>query len=140
MTSFELAQLIKEDNNFQNVRGSLLRNHGLIVWGENLENLYTSILDFEKEVEFMMRAESSRKSLNDLPKDCFLTPDHAVFSEAMIKKENSSKHTWLSDLEWALNYSLSLTNDLGDIDFLSFQEVNSLVNWDSEKHRIKLNT
>ena len=127
------------------MKGSLLKNHGLVLWGDDLQNLYENLLIFEEELlkmypindEILQKIKS--QSLNKYLNHQYLTPDHAVFGPSIDRLTTADKENWLSDLNYALEKAVACVESLEIMNFISFKEVNALQNWDSEKLRLGMN-
>lgn len=143
---FELSNALKEVNTGKTgMKGSLLRNHGLVLWGENLEELYETLLNFEEQLLelYPINVEVLQKikyqSLKQYLNNQYLTPDHAVFGPSMDKLATTDKESWLNDLNYALETSVACVESIDNINFINLEEVNALQNWDSEKLRLGMN-
>lgn len=130
------------------LQGLLLKNHGLVIWGEDLKSLYESLIEFEAllsklfpvqiEVFEKIRYQSLKQYLNGR----YLTPDHAVFGHTFDDLSINNKTNWLNDLQGALERALACieveVNE--EICFLSELEVETLRNWEAEIFRKGMNT
>ncbi len=131
--------------NKEGLRGALLRNHGLVLWGEDLENLYETLLNFEKELSIMFPADIERlnkinsHSLEQYINHQYLTPDHAVFGPSMTKLSKLDNTSWLNDLKYAIEKAVSCVESVEIMNFISHDEVHELQNWESEKLRQGMN-
>jgi rhamnose utilization protein RhaD (predicted bifunctional aldolase and dehydrogenase) len=131
--------------NKEGLRGALLRNHGLVLWGEDLENLYETLLNFEKESSIMFPADIERlnkirsHSLEQYLNHQYLTPDHAVFGPSMTKLSKLDNTSWLNDLKYAIEKAVSCVESVEMMNFINHDEVNELQNWESEKLRQGMN-
>ena len=131
--------------NKEGLRGALLRNHGLVLWGEDLENLYETLLNFEKELSMMFPADIERlnkissHSLEQYINHQYLTPDHAVFGPSMTKLSKLDNTSWLNDLKYAIEKAVSCVESVEIMNFISHDEVHELQNWESEKLRQGMN-
>ena len=127
------------------LKGSLLKNHGLVLWGEDLQELYETLLNFEEQLlemypindEVLQKIKS--QSLKQYLNNQYLTPDHAVFGPSMDKLATTDKESWLNDLNYALEKSVACVESIDIINFINLDEVNALQNWDSEKLRLGMN-
>lgn len=127
------------------LKGSLLKNHGLVLWGEDLHELYETLLNFEEQLlemypindEVLQKIKS--QSLKQYLNNQYLTPDHAVFGPSMDKLATTDKESWLKDLNYALEKSVACVESIDIINFINLDEVNALQNWDSEKLRLGMN-
>jgi rhamnose utilization protein RhaD (predicted bifunctional aldolase and dehydrogenase) len=138
----QLDEAVRTKIDFKIHEGAILRNHGLLVWGEtadeckfkimNIENLFVNwkILGFESEIHFQ---SSQPISLGQK----FLTPDHAVFfpNGSQMGRVKSEKDLWLEDFENALAESVRRIPDKTLICFLDTDEVYKLQNLESEIKR-----
>jgi rhamnose utilization protein RhaD (predicted bifunctional aldolase and dehydrogenase) len=127
------------------LKGSLLKNHGLVLWGEDLQELYETLLNFEEQLlemypindEVLQKIKS--QSLKHYLNNQYLTPDHAVFGPSMDKLATTDKESWLNDLNYALEKSVACVESIDIINFINLDEVNALQKWDSEKLRLGMN-
>jgi rhamnose utilization protein RhaD (predicted bifunctional aldolase and dehydrogenase) len=143
---FELSSALQSViGNKEGLRGALLRNHGLVLWGEDLENLYETLLNFEKELSIMFPADIERlnkinsHSLEQYINHQYLTPDHAVFGPSMTKLSKLDNTSWLNDLKYAIEKAVSCVESVEIMNFISHDEVHELQNWESEKLRQGMN-
>jgi len=140
--SSALQSVIGNEKDF---KGALLRNHGLVIWGEDLENLYETLLNFEKELSIMFPADIERlnkinsHSLEQYINHQYLTPDHAVFGPSMTKLSKLDNTSWLNDLKYAIEKAVSCVESVEIMNFISHDEVHELQNWESEKLRQGMN-
>lgn len=119
--------------------GAILRNHGLLCWGDDIEEVYGKVLEIESAIAEFLNIESARvekNSAESLPVEKFITPDHAVFSKSIKNKKSG----WLVDLDWAIKKALDKIPPGREVAYLSDEEVYSLVNWEAEQARIEMNT
>lgn len=127
-------------------RGALLRNHGLVLWGEDLENLHETLLNFERELSIMfptnngILSEIKSHSLEQYINNRYLTPDHAVFGPSMTKLSDLDNTSWLNDLKFAIEKAVSCVESVEMLNFINHDEVNELQNWESEKLRQGMNS
>lgn len=142
-----LSKKIQEALDVQDsLKGVLLKNHGLVLWGENLEDLYDFLLDFEKKVcrQFPVIEEVSFRIKNmnlfNYLGNRFLTPDHAVFGNDMKLQSLLDEKNWIGDLRYALETSLARIGIDEELSYLSDSEAKELQDWEWEKLRRTLNT
>lgn len=139
------VQLIKRDRELSNSHGVLLLNHGLVLWGENIHEIYLRLINFEKGLEsiyptnYDLLDHIRRVSLESYLNEKYLTPDHAVFADEMASINKTKTKSWLNDLRWALEIAVAKIENFKDINFLTKLESQFLKNWTSEISRKKLN-
>jgi hypothetical protein len=143
----DLSKAIEEVSLFNvNLQGLLLKNHGLVLWGEDLNMLYEKLIRFEEGLGnlFPLRDEIldeiHAQSLEGYLENRYLTPDHAVFGPSLKELSFNDAGNWLGDLRYALEKALSCVETYEDLIFLSNNEVEALRNRDDEKLRQGLNT
>lgn len=131
----QVLQLIEKDPLLQ---GTVLKNHGIVLWGDELESLYQSLLKIEEafymELGIDPNGEVSSELRTLLRNVGFLTPDHAVFGD-LLYSQNHHHHSWISDLEWCLALALGSIKVDETIDSLNQQEIIELISWDLERAR-----
>jgi len=128
------------------LQGLLLKNHGLVIWGEDIKNLYEQLIEFEAQlgnlfpIQIEVLEEIRRQSLKQYLNNRYLTPDHAVFGNKFEDLSIHNKTNWISDLRFALEKALACIEINEEILFLSEFEVEALRNWEAEKLRQGMNT
>jgi rhamnose utilization protein RhaD (predicted bifunctional aldolase and dehydrogenase) len=142
----ELSNAIQSSiGNEEHLKGALLRNHGLVLWGEDLEVLYETLLNFEKEVSIMFPTDINvlnvirSDSLDKYLSHQYLTPDHAVFGPSMTKLSDFDNTSWLNDLKYAIEKAAACVESIEMMNFITHNEVSELQNWESEKIRQRMN-
>ena len=142
-----LAKKIQEvTRERKELTGVLLKNHGLVLWGEDMEVLYEKLLEFERSIN--ERFPINTELLNEIRKmgisqylrNRHLTPDHAVFASDLNNHSSSNKDNWLLDFKYALENSLSRLGSIENLDYLNEKEVCELQNWEMERARKVMNT
>lgn len=135
----KIGQLIQQDRQLQ---GALLKNHGIVVWGEEFKTAYEALLIIEeqicKELEVDVSTSVSREDINCLSKFGFLTPDHAVFSSLIGSKDLQPRNLWIEDVVWCLALALKTIREDEDVESLSKEDVEDLLNWDLERERQRI--
>ena len=126
--------------------GVILRNHGIVFWGENLMETYKILLKFEETSfkEFSIKEDIFKicyeNGIERFIGKKYVTPDHAVFAKELANLGLASNPNWIEDLNLALCKSISMVAHREDITFLEDDEVIGLQNWDAEKYRRTQNT
>lgn len=143
----ELSKAMEEICRSQReLQGLILRNHGLVIWGEDIGSIYEKLIDFEARlatlfpVQVEVLEEIRRQSLKQYLNDRYLTPDHAVFGHKFEELSIHDDANWLSDLRYALEKALACIEVHEEISFISELEVVALRNWEAEKLRQGMNT
>jgi rhamnose utilization protein RhaD (predicted bifunctional aldolase and dehydrogenase) len=141
----KLANVILHKNYNPEVQGLLLANHGLVLWGEDIFDLWQLLIEIERELDELyptnmhllekIKSETLVKYLNER----HLTPDHAVFDNAMSQTSFPETLLWLLELRNALEISVSKISRVDDVQFISNEESVFLKQWDAEKLRLKMN-
>ncbi len=130
------------------LQGLLLKNHGLVIWGEDLKSLYESLIEFEAllsklfPVQIEVLEKIRHQPLKHFLNSRYLTPDHAVFGYKFEDLSIYNKTDWFNDLKCALEKALAcIEGELNEeICFLSELEVETLRNWEAEAFRKGMNT
>jgi rhamnose utilization protein RhaD (predicted bifunctional aldolase and dehydrogenase) len=136
----------KRSNDFAERRGVILANHGIVIWGENIWELYSYLLQIESSLEQIYPTD--RVLLNKIREETlesylgerYLTPDHAVFAREMKETANNKASNWLLELREALEVSVSKVKGIEEINFISREETKFLQNWNAEKSRKRMNS
>jgi ribulose-5-phosphate 4-epimerase/fuculose-1-phosphate aldolase len=141
----DLAESIQRNNYRFNVQGLLLANHGLVLWGDDILELWNLLVEIEVGLDHLhptnndlldkIKAITLRNYLDEK----HLTPDHAVFDSAMSQASLPEKLDWLIELRNALEISVAKISRVEDIKFISIEESSFLQQWESEKLRQKMN-
>jgi ribulose-5-phosphate 4-epimerase/fuculose-1-phosphate aldolase len=141
-----LANAIQSKNYNVGVKGLLLANHGLVLWGEDIFDLWHLLIEIEAELDEMyptnidlLEKIKSETLIKYLSKK-HLTPDHAVFDVAMSQSSFSENLLWLIELRNALEISVAKISRVEDIQFISDEESIFLKQWEAEKLRQKMNS
>jgi rhamnose utilization protein RhaD (predicted bifunctional aldolase and dehydrogenase) len=127
---------------------ALLLNHGLIVWGNTVEEVQQRILRFENEFKKIVTYSESalseaKKLLLDGNLDKYLTPDHAVFLDSRTLEsieELDFEPKWLREMYDQLSKVLASSLPSSNLSWLAKEEVVALQNWDAEKLRKATNS
>lgn len=127
---------------------AVLKNHGLIVWGNSVEEVQQRILRFENEFKKLVKFSDSdlveaRNLLRTGDMCRYLTPDHAVFLdpstlESIEKLDFEPK--WIREMYDQLSKVLASSLHSSEISWLAKEEVSALQNWDAEKTRKESNS
>jgi ribulose-5-phosphate 4-epimerase/fuculose-1-phosphate aldolase len=143
----ELAKSIKDFVDTSVHDFAILKNHGLVVWGESVgeaeKKLYQFESHFQKLTEyskFQLKAAGQALTVGNLNK--YLTPDHAVFLDATTLSQMSQSQSlprWLGDMFNQLAIVLASSSDSKNLSWLSEEEVCALRSWESEKKRKEIN-
>jgi rhamnose utilization protein RhaD (predicted bifunctional aldolase and dehydrogenase) len=141
----KLANVIQNKNYSVDVKGLLLANHGLVLWGEDIFDLWHLLIEIEEELDELyptnihllekIKSETLIKYLNKR----HLTPDHAVFDAAMSQTNLPETLHWLLELRNALEISVAKISRVEDVQFISNEESIFLKQWEAEKLRQKMN-
>jgi rhamnose utilization protein RhaD (predicted bifunctional aldolase and dehydrogenase) len=127
-------------------RGLILKNHGIVLWGNEITEIYRDLMEIETKLANLLPingeilAKIRENSLEAYLIERFLTPDHAVFGPSMNAPVRNSTDDWLSHLRASLEKAISCISDFEMIKFLDDEEVESLQNWEAEKARRGMNT
>jgi ribulose-5-phosphate 4-epimerase/fuculose-1-phosphate aldolase len=141
----DLAESIKNNDYRINVRGLLLANHGLVLWGNDILELWNLLVEMEAGLDklFPVNNDLLHKvksvTLRGYLGEKHLTPDHAVFDSAMSQTYLPETLDWLIELRNALEISVAKISQVEEIKFISNEESSFLQQWESEKRRQKLN-
>ena len=141
----DLAESIKSNSYEINVRGLLLANHGLVLWGDDILGLCNLLVEIEAGLDQLFPVNNDlldkikSVTLRNYLSEKHLTPDHAVFDSAMSQTSNSENLDWLIELRNALEISVAKISRVEDIKFISNEESRFLQQWESEKLRQKMN-
>ena len=127
---------------------AILKNHGLIVWGNSVEEVQQQILRFENEFKKIVKfSDSSLSEARNLLRvgdtNRYLTPDHAVFLdsrtlESIEKLDFQPK--WICEMYDQLSKVLASSLHSSELSWLDKEEVLALQNWDAEKMRKESNS
>ena len=124
------------------IQGAILKNHGIVLWGGQIKNVYKSLLKIEDRICRKLGVEINKvfsHEMRDLLRDTgFLTPDHAVFSTLIYSENCSLESSWIEDLIWCLALAIGSIRADEEIQILHPREVDELLNWDLEKERQRL--
>jgi rhamnose utilization protein RhaD (predicted bifunctional aldolase and dehydrogenase) len=136
----ELAEVLAESFKGTTAAGAILQNHGMVIWGETLEECYERLIDYEERLLAFATAmangqERHNIEIADLQNEPYLTPDHAVFSSdgATIQKD------WQWEVLEILQAAIKLVPITTSLNFLSQESVRELVIWDEEIFRKQTN-
>jgi rhamnose utilization protein RhaD (predicted bifunctional aldolase and dehydrogenase) len=127
-------------------KGLILKNHGIVLWGNEIRDIYRDLIEIETKLANLFPINSNilakirENSLEAYLDKRFLTPDHAVFGPSMNTSVKNSTDDWLSHLRTSLEKAISCILDYEMIQFLDDEEVKSLQNWEAEKIRRGMNT
>ena len=140
---YEIYKLIKSKIQRENTKTILLKNHGIIFFGNSACEVLNKLIKFESNFNNLfpeqidLRREILNVGVSQYLNNGFLTPDHAVFYHSRNK---SLKLKNISDqIEEALVKSLSKIPNLNLINCLNSKDVMDLLDWDLEKNRVKEN-
>jgi ribulose-5-phosphate 4-epimerase/fuculose-1-phosphate aldolase len=126
---------------------AILKNHGLLVWGESVGEVWSKLNRFEGA--FKKLIQYSEKDLIEAKQilktgnlSRYLTPDHAVFLDEITLNEltlGSSEPNWLVAMYEQLCMVLASCLKSKKLSWLEKEEVIALRNWDAEKMRKSFN-
>jgi len=135
----QIGQLIQQN---QQLQGALLKNHGIVVWGEEFQITYEALLNIEEEICKELGIDTSttvsHEDIDFLNRFAFLTPDHAVFSSLIGSENLQPRNLWIKDVVWCLVLALKSIREGEDVESLNEKDVEELLNWDLEKHRQRI--
>jgi rhamnose utilization protein RhaD (predicted bifunctional aldolase and dehydrogenase) len=135
--AFKLKQVKKLD------RLIFLKNHGIIVHGDNLEDCLFAIQKLHKDIEdFLKNSQIFTpfivKKVNDI-KDNHLFPDSVVFSNVEINELNSSQREVYYEISSAGIYIEQMIKKMGNsICYLQKKDIEYIANMQQEKHRLSI--
>jgi len=149
----ELSSLISSHYN-ESANGLLLGNHGLTVWGYDWDECFMLILSLETAWKKQMSQRDRSSNLwIELLSSGILIPDEVVFlglnpfkkllnansafdllSEYAIS--NLESNPWISDMVRTLEKIVRLIDDPSTVNYLTENDINTLLNWDAEKYRM----
>jgi rhamnose utilization protein RhaD (predicted bifunctional aldolase and dehydrogenase) len=127
---------------------AILKNHGLIVWGNSVEEVQQRILRFENEFKKIITySDSALREARNLLRTgdlCrYLTPDHAVFLDSKTLESIEAfdfEPKWLHEMYDQLSKVLASSINSSKLSWLEKEEVWALQNWDAEKSRKESNS
>ena len=140
-----LAKSIQNKNYNVSVRGLLLANHGLVLWGDDILELWNLLIEIEAGLDHIYPTNNDlldkikSVTLMKYLGEKHLTPDHAVFDAAMSQTYVPETLDWLRELRNALEISVAKISRVEDIQFISNEESRFLQQWEAEKLRQKMN-
>ena len=143
-----LAEAISNLVNTSTHDFAVLKNHGLIVWGNSVEEVQQRILRFENEFKKLIKFSDSdlgeARNLLQIGDMCrYLTPDHAVFLDSrtleMIEILDFEPK-WMREMYDQLSKVLASSLHSSELSWLDKEEVLALQNWDAEKMRKESNS
>lgn len=141
----DLAESIQSNDYRINVRGLLLANHGLVLWGDDILELWNLLVEIEARLDQLFPVNNDlldkikSVTLRNYLNEKHLTPDHAVFDSAMSQTYLPETLDWLIELRNALEISVAKIPRVEDIKFISNEESSFLQQWEPEKLRQKMN-
>jgi len=126
---------------------AILKNHGLLVWGNTVQEVQQRIVHFESEFKKIVtysasELEEARRLLSPGDLNRYLTPDHAVFldSQTLARMgEHQFEPNWLKQMHNQLCIVLASSLHSKNLSWLDVEEVEALKNWDAEKMRKDFN-
>jgi rhamnose utilization protein RhaD (predicted bifunctional aldolase and dehydrogenase) len=126
---------------------AILKNHGLVVWGQSIDDVWSKLNHFESEFKGLIHYSEedlieARQVLMTGSLHSYLTPDHAVFlDESTLEKLTleSSGPNWLIEMYEQLCMVLASCLKSKNLSWLEKEEVIALRNWDLEKMRRGVN-
>jgi len=134
-------EIVKVRKQNRALRGLILQNHGLVLWGDSMESLYETLLTveltFSQELSiFPNEMPDNLKLQKHLSAFKYLTPDHAVFGHLIEKTLIDNSDSWVRDLSWAL-WASTLNLKAEECFLLEDSETKFLQTWDKEIWRTK---
>lgn len=131
--------IVRARKNCGAIKGFILQNHGLVLWGESIEEVYEDLLTIElmlsQDLSILPMVTPTNLELQQhLSNFKYLTPDHAVFDDLIEKTLLDNVDSWLKDLCWALWASTSSLK-AEQCHLLSWEESTFLQTWEKEKWR-----
>jgi hypothetical protein len=119
---------------------AILRNHGLLIWGNSVEEAWAQVLRFESEfskvvVYSQSDLDEAKRLLRSGDLNKYLTPDHAVFldSHRLESIEDLQfQSNWIKQMYDQLCIVLASSLHSSNLSWLDSDEVQSLQNWEAE--------
>lgn len=140
-----LAKSTKSNYYRISVRGLLLANYGLVLWGDDILGLWNLLVGIEAELDQLFPVNNDfldkikSVTLRNYLSEKHLIQDHAVFDTAMSQTSHLETLDWPIELRNALEISVAKISRVEDIKFISNTESSFLQPWESEKLRQKMN-
>jgi rhamnose utilization protein RhaD (predicted bifunctional aldolase and dehydrogenase) len=137
----EVCALIREVVDFKIHKMAILQNHGLVTWGKTMEEAYLKLIEFENMMPtpaFAAEILASDSLKLNHPKA--ITPDYAVFLSSYSEFEImnfTGPNLWKKQMFLLAQEAAFQAQITSEVNYLEFNEVYALQNWDSEKYRIK---
>ena len=139
----ELANAIRSIVDISIHDFAILKNHGLLVWGNSVEQVRSNLVHFENRFNELLHYTDSelveaRSILMNGDIYRYLTPDHAVFLEKNTLQELNSdflKPHWLDEMFTQLSIALACNLKSKKLTWLDKEEVLALRNWEAERDR-----
>jgi rhamnose utilization protein RhaD (predicted bifunctional aldolase and dehydrogenase) len=122
---------------------AILRNHGLLIWGNSVEEAWAQVLRFESEfskvvVYSQSELDEAKRLLRSGDLNKYLTPDHAVFLDSHRLESIGDlrfESNWMKQMYDQLCIVLAASLHSSNLSWLDSDEVQSLQNWEAEKVR-----
>ena len=119
---------------------AILRNHGLLIWGNSVEEAWAQVLRFESEFSKVVvyspsDLDEAKRLLRSGDLNKYLTPDHAVFldSHRLESIEDLQfQSNWMKQMYDQLCIVLASSLHSSNLSWLDSDEVQSLQNWEAE--------
>ena len=143
-----LAEAISNLVNVSKHDFAILKNHGLIVWGNSVEEVQQRIMRFENEFKkIVIFSDSALSEARNLLRigdtHRYLTPDHAVFLDSKTLESIEAldfEPKWLREMYDQLSEVLASSLHSSKLSWLDKEEVSALQNWEAEKSRKESNS
>jgi hypothetical protein len=119
---------------------AILRNHGLLIWGNSVEEAWAQVLRFESEfskvvVYSQSELDEAKRLLRSGDLNKYLTPDHAVFLDSHRLESIGDlrfESNWMKQMYDQLCIVLAASLHSSNLSWLDSDEVQSLQNWEAE--------
>lgn len=136
---YELAHFFSKNKNLPKI--IFLKNHGVIVHGNNLNECIGTIFMINSKIEYFLKEKNKLNEFKVLNKNKrftkYLFPDAAVFSKVKLSKFNSQKIKDILEIKSAQVYILNeIKNQKRNPKYLSPKEVKKVINMQQEKERL----
>jgi rhamnose utilization protein RhaD (predicted bifunctional aldolase and dehydrogenase) len=139
----DLCNLLSQTIDFAKHKAAILQNHGFLTWGNNMEEAYSILTEFEGGIETSITVDDfSDIDIASIDHPKAITPDYAVFLSPHTHSEIlnfDGKDLWKKQMYFIAQHACALAKRGSGINYLADTEVNALQNWDAEKFRMAAN-
>jgi rhamnose utilization protein RhaD (predicted bifunctional aldolase and dehydrogenase) len=137
---YELAHFLSKNNNLPRIL--FLKNHGIIVHGNNLNECIGTIFMINSKIKNYLDDQNSLTEFKIINKDKriikYLFPDAAVFSKTKLSKLNSQKTKDILEIKSTQVYILNeIKKQKRKPRYLSNSQVKKIINMQQEKERLE---